>query len=46
MQAYCRSKLAVMFTFELALALKDEGILVNCLNPGSPFEYENGARDV
>ena len=24
-----------MFTFELALALKDEGILVNCLNPGS-----------
>jgi len=36
MQAYCQSKLAlVMFTFELALALKDEGILVNCLNPGS-----------
>ncbi len=35
-QAYCQSKLAlVMFTFELALALKDEGILVNCLNPGS-----------
>jgi NAD(P)-dependent dehydrogenase (short-subunit alcohol dehydrogenase family) len=36
MQAYCQSKLAiVMFTLELALALKDEGILVNCLNPGS-----------
>ena len=36
MQAYCQSKLAlVMFTFELALALKDEGITVNCLNPGS-----------
>jgi NAD(P)-dependent dehydrogenase (short-subunit alcohol dehydrogenase family) len=36
MQAYCQSKLAiVMFTFELAVALKDEGIMVNCLNPGS-----------
>ena len=36
MQAYCQSKLAlVMFTFELALALQNEGIMVNCLNPGS-----------
>ena len=36
MQAYCQSKLAiVMFTFELALALRNEGIMVNCLNPGS-----------
>jgi len=36
MQAYCQSKLAiVMFTFDLAKRLKDEGITVNCLNPGS-----------
>ncbi|SRR5579883_2893823 len=36
MQAYCQSKLAmIMFTFDLAERLKDEGILVNCLHPGS-----------
>lgn len=36
MQAYCQSKLAmVMFTFDLASALKPEGVLVNCLHPGS-----------
>lgn len=36
MQAYCQSKLAnVMFTFDLAERLKDQGIRVNCLNPGS-----------
>ena len=36
MQAYCQSKLAnVMFTFDLAERLKDQGITVNCLNPGS-----------
>jgi len=36
MQAYCQSTLAiVMFTFDLAKRLKDEGITVNCLNPGS-----------
>lgn len=36
MQAYCQSKLAnVMFTFDLAEQLKNKGITVNCLNPGS-----------
>ena len=36
MQAYCQSKLAnIMFTFDLAEQLKDQGITVNCLNPGS-----------
>ncbi|MBW4630473.1 MAG: SDR family NAD(P)-dependent oxidoreductase [Iphinoe sp. HA4291-MV1] len=36
MQAYCQSKIAgVMFTFDLAEQLKNKGITVNCLNPGS-----------
>jgi NAD(P)-dependent dehydrogenase (short-subunit alcohol dehydrogenase family) len=36
MDAYRQSKLAqVMFTFDLAAQLKDEGITVNCLHPAS-----------
>ena len=36
MQAYCQSKLAgIMFSFDLAEQLKNKGITVNCLNPGS-----------
>lgn len=35
-RAYARSKLALtMFTFELAERLKNSGIAVNCLHPGS-----------
>jgi NAD(P)-dependent dehydrogenase (short-subunit alcohol dehydrogenase family) len=35
-QAYCQSKLAqVMFTFDLAERLRDEGVTVNCLHPGT-----------
>ncbi len=36
MRAYCQSKLAlIMFTFDLAEQLKNKGITVNCLHPGS-----------
>ena len=35
-QAYCQSKLAqVMFTFDLAEELRDEGVTVNCLHPAT-----------
>ena len=34
--AYCRSKVAeIMFTLDLADELKDTGVTVNCLHPGS-----------
>jgi NAD(P)-dependent dehydrogenase (short-subunit alcohol dehydrogenase family) len=35
-QAYCQSKLAqVMFTFDLAEELRDQGVTVNCLHPAT-----------
>jgi NAD(P)-dependent dehydrogenase (short-subunit alcohol dehydrogenase family) len=34
-QAYCQSKLCILlFTFELAERLRDQGVTVNCLHPG------------
>lgn len=46
MKAYARSKLAnVLFTFELANRLLDDGISVNCLHPGvvgTNFGSSNG----
>jgi NAD(P)-dependent dehydrogenase (short-subunit alcohol dehydrogenase family) len=35
-RAYCQSKLAqIMFTFDLAEEVRDEGVTVNCLHPAS-----------
>jgi NAD(P)-dependent dehydrogenase (short-subunit alcohol dehydrogenase family) len=48
-QAYCQSKLAqIMFTFDLAEELADDGVTVNCLHPATymptKMVFASGAR--